>query len=353
MRAVELRGFGRPEDVLAIIDNAPEPTPHLGQILVRVVAASLNRIDGRRCEGYGRVVFRALGAGDVPLVLGRDCSGIVTAVGAGVRRFKPGDAVWAALDSLAAGTHADHAVVDVTDAALKPATLSHEAAAALPYVGLTAWAALVRRAGLTADTAFGRRVLVHGGAGGVGSFAVQLLKAWGAEVITTCGTKNVEFVRGLGADRVIDYKREDFSRTVRDCDVVLDVVGGRVQRQSLGVLKPGGCLVTIVTPALALTDRFGLAAGLPAAAGRFVADRLSGALMRGRRFEWAYFEPDGAALAEIGRLVEAGTIRPVIERVYPLDEIVAAYRHLDGGVGRGKIVVRVAPDEAGTQAAAA
>jgi len=346
MRAVELRGFGRPEDVLAVVDDAPEPVARPGQILVRVVAASLNRLDGRRREGYGRAVFRVLGASDSPLVLGRDLSGVVTAVGPGVRRFRVGDAVWAAPDSLGQGTHAAYIAVKAEEAAPKPASLGHEEAAALPYVALTVWAAFVRRAGLNAETAAGRRVLVHGGAGGIGSFAIQLLKAWGAEVITTCGTENLEFVRDLGADRAIDYKREDFAQVVRDCDVVLDVVGGTVQRQSLRVLRPGGVLVTTVTPALSLTDKYGLAAGLPAAAGRFVADRLSGAVMRGRRFEWVFFAPDGAALAEIGRLVDAGRIRPIVERVYPLDEVVAAHRHLDGGVRRGKLVLRIGPDEA-------
>ena len=344
VRAVHIDRYGSAPNALRVVDDAQPPRPGPGEVLVRVVAASINPIDCWRRRGYGRGLFEPLGAAVFPIVPGRDCAGVVEAVGPGARRFKPGDAVWSAPDPFRDGTHAEYVAICEDEVEPKPPDLSFEEAAALPYAALTAWQALVVQGGLDADTAPGRRVLVHAGAGGIGSFSIQLLKAWGAWVATTCSTRNLDLVTGLGADRAIDYTRQDFDRALSDMDLVLDTLGGAVQRRSLGVLKrhADAKLVTLVSPALPLTDRFGLAGGAAAAVAALTAARVSTRLRGGRQFRWAFFRADGDALAAIGRLVEAGRIRPVIDRVYPLDEVVAAHRHSEGRHARGKIVLRVA-----------
>ena len=342
MKAARIHRFGEPHDVL-VVEDVPVPRPGPGEVVIRIAAASLNPIDCWRRGGYGRRLFRSFGEASLPVILGRDCSGTVEAAGPGVRRFVPGQEVWSAPDPFQDGTHAEFIRAAEDDVEPKPPSLTHQEAASLPFVGLTVWAALVGKAGLGPETAQGRKVLVHAGSGGIGSFAIQLLKAWGAHVAATCSADNAALVESLGADEVIDYRTRDFSHVLSGFDVVLDPLGGETQRKSVRVLKrgPGACLVTLVTPALPLVDRFGLAAGGAAAVAALAAQKTGLRLFGGRRLHWAFFAPDGAALAEIGRLVEDGKIRPVIDRIYDLDQIAEAHAYSETRRARGKIVVRI------------
>ena len=312
-------------------------------MLIRVHAASVNPFDCQRRAGYGRTLLRAMGGAGLPLILGRDCAGTVAAIGAGVRRFAVGDAVWAAPDPLGQGTHAEYTLAREAETEPKPASLSFDEAAALPYAGLTAWTALVETAGFGPGNAAGRRVLVHGGSGGVGSVAIQILKAWGAEVATTCSSRNVALVRELGADRVIDYTKHDFARQIADVDLVLDTVGGETGRRSIRVLKrfAGARIVSVVTPALALPDRAGLLGGLGLAAGALARSKLAAGLIGGRGLDWAFVETDGDGLAALGALIESGQLRPVIDSVLPFEQLVAAYQRVESGKASGKVVLRM------------
>jgi NADPH:quinone reductase-like Zn-dependent oxidoreductase/uncharacterized protein YndB with AHSA1/START domain len=346
MRAMRLERFGAPAEALSLVEDAPLPTMSPDDVLVRVVASSVNPIDCRRRGGYGRRLFARRGA-RLPLVLGRDVSGVVECAGSAVRRFRPGEAVWGAVDGFRDGAWAEFVAVHQRELAAKPASLDYEQAAALPYVGVTTWSALVGRAGLTPGNAAGRRVLVHAGSGGVGSFAIQLLKAWGAWVATTCSTRNVELVTSLGADRVIDYTRQDFSRELRDLDLVFDTLGGEAEAPSLGVLaeRRGAAYVSVVHPLIAFTDRFGLLPGAAAAVGLLTSRKLAQRILHGRGYHWSVAAPDGRALAEIGQLVEAGKIRPVIDRTYPFEALPEAHTYSESNRARGKIIIRIAKND--------
>ncbi len=347
MRALRLERFGPAEEALRLVEDAPPPDLGRDDVLIRVVASSVNPIDCLRRNGYGRNLFARRGAA-LPLVLGRDVSGIVECVGGGVRRFRPGDAVWAACDNFRDGAWAELVAVRQADVAPKPPSLDHEQAAALPYVAVTTWGALAR-AGVGPDSARGLRVLVHAGSGGVGSFAIQLLAAWGAWVATTCSARNRELVEGLGADRVVDYGSEAFDRALGDLDLVLDTLGGELEERTLSTLaeRRGAAYVSLVHPMVRFTDRFGLLPGALAAGALLAGRKLAQRALHGRRYHWSVAAPDGRALAEVGRLVEAGRIRPVIDRVLPLERMAEAHRHSESGRTRGKIVIRVAPAEPG------
>ncbi len=346
MRAMRLERYGGPDEALRLVEDAPLPIMEPDDVLVRVIASSVNPIDCRRRGGYGRRLFERRGA-RLPLVLGRDVAGVVECVGSAVRRFRPGDAVWGAVDSFRDGAWAEFVAVGQRELAPKPANLDPEQAAALPYVGLTTWSALVGRAGLEPGNARGLRALVHAGSGGVGSFAIQLLKAWGAWVATTCSTANVERVASLGADQVIDYTKQDFARELADLDLVLDTLGHEAEAPSLALVARhrGGRYVSIVHPLIELTDRYGLLPGLAAAGGVLARRKLAQRLLHGRRYHWSVAAPDGRALAEIGHLVESGHIRPVIDRTYPLEALPAANTHSETGRTRGKLIIRVATND--------
>ena len=253
------------------------------------------------------------GAGEprpLPVIPGHEFSGEIAALGAGVRELGVGDLVYGLNDWYRDGAQADYCVALVADCAPKPASVDHVHAAATPISALTAWQGLVERAGLAA----GQRVLIHGAAGGVGTIAVQLARWRGARVTGTASAANLDFVRGLGADEVIDYRAERFEDVVRDVDVVFDTVGGETLERSWGVLKPGGRLVTVAASGERTTDE---------------------------RIRAAYFivEPSRTQLAEIARLVDGGALRPVVGAVFPLAEARQAYQHKPS---HGKVVLRVA-----------
>ncbi|MEU1144917.1 NADP-dependent oxidoreductase [Streptomyces sp. NPDC005863] len=311
MRAVSPRAWGAPENLVPVEVDRPEPG--LTEILVRVHAAGVNPVDWKtRAEGtFGTW-------GDTP-ILGYDVSGVVEEVGPGVTLYQPGDAVFGMPRfPEQTGGYAEFVAAPARRFAPKPAGLSHVEAAALPLAALTAWQGLVETAGLRA----GQRVLIHAAAGGVGHLAVQIAKAHGAYVIGTAREEKHAFLRGLGADEVIDYTRVDFTEAVRDVDIVLDGVGGAYGARSLEVIRPGGHLVTLPDPG-----------GLPDQ------DR---ARELGVHTGWTIVEPDRAGLLEIARLVDEGKLRVEIDTVLPLEEAAKAHARGEQGRTQGKIVLQVA-----------
>lgn len=311
--------------------DAPEPTPGPGEVLVAVHATSVNPIDCKIREGAFRAALRYR----LPRTLGMDLSGVVAGVGARVTRWKVGDAVVASPGPKTPGSYAELTVVRQAELGRKPANLTHAEAASLPLAFLTAWQALVVHARLQR----GEKVLVQAGAGGVGTLAIQLAKHLGAWVATTCSAPNRALVSGLGADRVIDYRSEDYTEVLRDLDVVLDALGLDEVRRARAVVRRGGRIVGISVGLPERVARYGKVWGL-VGTGLAIAQTVIGSRVRsGVRTRFFTRVPSGAQLDQMAELCEAGVIRPVVERVYGLDEIGAAHRHSDSGRARGKLVI--------------
>lgn len=295
-------------DVISL-EHRPMPQPGPDDVLVRIHAASVNPVDWKIRKGY----LKDMLPHQLPLTLGWDFAGEIAAVGTQVTGWQIGDAVFARPDIVRDGSYAEYIAVRASEIARKPASLNWQEAAAVPLVALTAWQSLFEMAQLQA----GERVLIHAGAGGVGNFAIQLAKVRGAHVITTTSTANVELVKSLGADEVIDYTKQDFS-TLRDLDVVFDTLGGDIQLKSLATLRRGGRIVTIASPVDAAL-----------------------AAQHGVTPFFCFVQPNGPQLAEIGQLADAGKLRVVIDSVFPLSEIRAAHARSETGRARGKIVIQV------------
>jgi NADPH:quinone reductase-like Zn-dependent oxidoreductase len=313
--------------------------PGPGELLINVRAASVNPVDCAIRRGYGKEVFRGkgqVGTEAFPIRLGRDAAGVVADIGDGVAGFSIGDAVYTAPTRAA---QADFIVADAAEVAHMPRSLDFIQAASLPFVAMTTWNALVGQVGVTSEAAPGMRILITRGAGGVGSFAIQLMKAWGAHVASTCSTHNVEFVRSLGADEVVDYTRSKVSESLRDYDVVLDGTFD-MEADLLRTLKThaGAAYITITSPKVRLADEFGLEEGLRRAE-QLLATRVAEQARLGRRYFWGFMRPDGAALAQVAALVTRGKIRPVIDRVLPLADVALAHEYCEAGLARGKIVL--------------
>lgn len=313
MRAIRQDQLGGTEVLQEV--EVPRPRPGISEILVRVHAASVNPTDWKH-RATGRFL------GEPPFVLGWDLSGVVEKVGLGVTLFKPGDEVFGMLPyPHGVGAHAEYVVGPARAFARKPESVDHVQAGAIPLAALTAWQALVDTARLTA----GDRVLIHAAAGGVGHLAVQIAKARGAYVIGTASAPKHDFVRGLGADEVIDYREVDFAEVVQGVDVVLDTIGGDYQLRSLRTLKPGGTMVSTVPVA---------AEGL-----------LEEAARLGVRAELILVEADHEGMRQIAELVEAGALRAHVAETFPLDQ--AARAHEAGETNRtaGKLVLVVSDGE--------
>lgn len=332
MKAILADAYGGPE--VMTVEDVPIPQVGPHGVLVRVRAVSVNPIDWKLRQGRFKVLRNYV----FPVIWGSDLSGEVVEVGNAVTLFRPGDEVYGFKDGNVAktfrGTYAEYVAVPEKSLAKKPANLTHEEAASVPAAALTAWQALVIKARLKP----GRRVLVHAGAGGVGVFAVQIAKAFQAYVAATAGAHNQQFLRELGADLAIDYEHERFGERVSGCDIVLDGVGPGVWRESLSVLKFGGRLLSLVTPVP--EDSKGRTGLLAIVAARLAAAKIDAAI-RGRRFAPIFLKPRGGDLEKIGALLEAGKVRPVIDRVFPLEQMGEAHRLSEGGHVRGKIVVKV------------
>jgi NADPH:quinone reductase-like Zn-dependent oxidoreductase len=274
----------------------------------------------------------------LPLVLGNDVAGVVVQVGAKVRRFKPGDEVYARPAQDRIGTFAEFIAMDEADVAMKPSHLSMEEAASIPLVALTAWQVLVERAGLQK----GQKVLIHAGSGGVGTMAIQLAKHLGAHVATTTSTANIALVKKLGADVVVDYKKEDFAKVLRDYDVVLNSLGKDTLEKSLAVLKPGGKLISISGPP---DPDFAREEGLNWMLRRVIS-LLSFGIRRKTKsrqigYSFLFMRANGEQLSEITSLIEAGIIRPVMDRVFPFESTNEAMAYVETGRAKGKVVIKV------------
>jgi NADPH:quinone reductase-like Zn-dependent oxidoreductase len=330
MKAFAVSAYQAPLERIEV----PEPRVGRSDVLVRVRAAGVNVLDEKiRLGDFRQILPHAF-----PLILGHDVAGTVIRVGADVRGLKPGDTVYGRPDDGRIGTFAERIAVNEADLAIAPVSVDIEAAASLPLVALTAWQALVERG----RPQPGQKVLIHGGAGGVGSIAIQLAKHLGATVATTAGSANAQFVRDLGADIVIDYRSEDFAQQLSGFDLVLDSVGGENLEKSLRILKPGGRAIGIAGPP---DPQFARDAGLNPLV-RLAIRGLSGKVRRRARklgvsYEFLFMHASGEQLRDITRLVDDGVLRPVVDRVLPFDQTAEALRLVAAGGSRGKTVVSV------------
>jgi len=332
VKAFVLDRYGR-KRVLALAD-VPAPALNEDDVLVQVHAAGVNVLDSKIRDGE----FKRILPYRTPLVLGHDVAGVVVQVGPRVRQFKLGDEVFARPDDFRIGAFAELVAVREGALALKPPGLTMEEAASVPLVALTAWQALVEKAGLQK----GQKVFIQAGSGGVGTVAIQLAKHLGAVVATTTSARNVALVQSLGADVVVDYEAQDFVDVLRDYDVVLNSQGDKVLEKSLRVLKPGGTLISISGPP---DPEFGREINAPAFV-RLVMLLLSAGIRRkaqrrGITYSFLFMKADGRQLREIARLYEAGVIRPVIDRVFPFTSTNEAMAYVEAGRARGKVVVKV------------
>uniref|UniRef100_A0A4W6C019 Reticulon 4 interacting protein 1 n=1 Tax=Lates calcarifer TaxID=8187 RepID=A0A4W6C019_LATCA len=282
---------------------------------------------------------------EFPLILGRDVSGVIMECGLDVKYFRERDEVWAAIPPWKQGSLAEFVVLSANEVSHKPKSLSHTEAAAIPYVANTAWSALVNTGGLNKDNCSKKRILILGGSGGVGTFAIQMLKAWGAHVTVTCSQNAERFVRELGADDVVDYTAgpvEEPLSALEKFDLILDNVGGDTERWALNLLKPwsGAKYVTLVTPFLQNTDRLGIADGMMQTAAT-VATKALKHLVKGVHYRWGFFAPSGPALDEVREMVDAGQIRAVVEETFSFSQVPEAFDKVEKGHARGKTVVQI------------
>ncbi len=312
----------------------PDSDVREDEVLVQVHAAGVNLLDSKIRSGAFKLIlpYRA------PFVLGHDVAGVVVRVGGRVKHFKPGDEVYARPADHRIGTFAELIAVQEQDVALKPKTLTMEEAASLPLVGFTAWQALVERGQLKR----GQKVFIQAGSGGVGTFAIQLAKHMGAAVATTTSTSNVELVRSLGADVVVDYKQEDFETKLSGYDLVLHSQDSKALGKSFRVLRTGGRLVSISGPP---DPEFAEEIGAPWLV-RLVTRLLSFGAKRkarslGTRFSFLFMKASGDQLQRIAALVDAGVVRPVLDKVFPFHLTNEALAYVETGRARGKVVIKV------------
>jgi NADPH:quinone reductase-like Zn-dependent oxidoreductase len=332
MKAFFINRYGK-SDVLTS-GELPEPTLRDDDVLVQIHAAGVNPADHKIRDGE----FKLLLPYKMPLILGTDLAGVVVRVGPRVRRFKAGDKVYARADDDRIGTFAELIAVKEDSLALKPANLSMEEAASIPLVALTAWQTLVVKGRLKK----GQKVLIHAGSGGVGTIAIQLAKHFGATIATTASAVNADMLKGLGADIVIDYKKDDFSTMLKGYDLVIDTQGGDTLKRSLRVLKPGGKLIGIAGPP---DPDFAKLRGMNSFV-RLVMWLLSygirnAARHSGTSYSFHFMTANGQQLAEITRLIEAGYIRPVVDRIFPFEETRQALDYVETGRTKGKVVIKV------------
>jgi NADPH:quinone reductase-like Zn-dependent oxidoreductase len=311
MKAIVVHEYGGPE--VLKYEDAPRPEPKEDQILVRVVAAGVNPVDGMIRSG----MFAKHEKAAFPMILGGDIAGVVENAGNKITKFKTGDPVFAYLSLKNGGGYSEYALATEREAAPKPKSLTYVEAAAVPIVALTAWQALVDTAKLSA----GQTVLIHGGSGGVGTFAIQIAKARGAKVIATASTANQDLLKELGADIAVDYTKQKFEDLAKDVDVVLDSVGKDTLARSYGVVKKGGFIVSIVARLdQAELDKHG----------------IHGATLS--------VDPNSEELAEIGKLIDEKKIKVIVSQTFPLSEAVKAQEQAATGHTRGKIVLKVAEE---------
>ena len=330
MKAFILDRYGSADRVRA--GDVQDPEPRKEDVLVEVHAAGVNQLDSKIRNGDFKLLLRYR----LPLILGHDVAGVVARVGSRVQRFKPGDEVYARPADGRIGAFAEFIAINQDDVAIKPKALTMEQAASIPLVGLTAWQALIERAHLKR----GQRVLIHAGSGGVGTFAIQLAKHAGATVATTTSTANVELVRSLGADIVIDYRKEDFADVLRDYDVVLNSLDKVTLEKSLRVLKPGGLLISISGPPdMAFARTIGASWPLTTVIRVLSHGIRTKARRRQATYSFLFMRANGEQLTAITSLVDEGVIHPVVDRVFPFASTREAMAYVEAGRAKGKVVV--------------
>jgi NADPH:quinone reductase-like Zn-dependent oxidoreductase len=331
MRAFVVDRYGKTGNDLRAAD-VPEPEVREHDVLVRIHAAGVNALDARIRDGEFKLIlpYRP------PFILGNDVAGVVVRVGAGVRKFAPGDEVYARPDKDRIGTFAEFIAISEDDVAHKPKQLTMAEAASVPLVGLTAWQALVE----IADLRQGQKVFVQAGSGGVGTFAIQLAKHLGATVATTTSASNIDLVKRLGADVVIDYRADDFETVLHDYDVVLNSQDNDTLAKSLRVLKPGGHVISISGPP---DPHFARELGKP-----WILRPVMGALSHRIRtaatrrqvdYSFLFMRADGDQLRAITALIEAGAVEPVMDRVFPFEATNEALAYVAKGRAKGKVVI--------------
>jgi NADPH:quinone reductase-like Zn-dependent oxidoreductase len=310
MKAIVIHEYGGPE--VLKYEDVPRPEPTDNQLLVRVIAAGVNPVDGMIRSGLFANEKRAF-----PMILGGDIAGVIEKVGSKIKKFKAGDPVFAYVSLDNSGGYAQYALVTQQEAAPKPKSLTYVEAAAVPIVGLTAWQALIDTAKLSA----GQTVLIHGGSGGVGSFAIQIAKARGAKVMATASTANQDFLKQLGADVTIDYTKQKFEDIAKDVDVVLDSIGKDTLARSYAVVKKGGIIVSLVArPKESELEKHG----------------VHGAALS--------VDPNSEELSEIGKLIDEKKVRVFVSQTFPLSEAMKAQEQVATGHTRGKIVLKIADE---------
>ena len=332
MRAFLLDGYGAIADHVRLADVA-DPVPRFDDVLIEIHAASLNPIDFKIVRGDLKRVSKYR----LPRTFGFDASGIVLSAGTRATRFKAGDAVYARAPRESIGTFAERIALAERFVALKPASLTHEQAASLPLVGLTTMQGF-GRVGARA----GQRILIHAGAGGIGTFAIQYAKHIGLHVATTTSSKNADFVKSLGADRVIAYDRENYLEQGSGYDIVYDTLGGAFTVDAFKLVKRGGAVISLSGPPdRDFARREG--AGLLVRVAVWLMSRkvYAASEAAGASYCWFFTEPNGDQLREIAGLVDAGAIRPVIDSEFAFDQLPAALAYLEKGHARGKVVLKV------------
>jgi NADPH:quinone reductase-like Zn-dependent oxidoreductase len=332
MKAFVVHRYGKKEALLAT--EVPEPEVREDDVLIEIHAAALNLLDAKLLNGEFKLILPYR----TPFVLGHDLAGVVIRVGPRVRQFQVGDEVYARADDFRIGTFAERIAVREDSVALKPANISMEEAASIPLVGLTAWQALVEKARLKK----GQKVFIQAGSGGVGTFAIQLARHLGAQVATTTSAGNAALVKSLGADVIIDYRKDAFEARLSGYDVVLHSQDGKTLAKSLGVLKPGGSLISISGPP---DPAFAEAIKAPWLVKQVVRAIGLGARRQARRLKVAYsflfMKASGGQLRQITPLIESGAIRPVIDKIFPFEATNEAMAYIESGRAKGKVVIKM------------
>jgi NADPH:quinone reductase-like Zn-dependent oxidoreductase len=332
MKAYTINRYGK-TDNLQLVEIAA-PLVKENEVLIEVHSTGINQLDAKIKAGE----FKLMMPYKFPLILGHDLAGIVTKVGSKVKKFKVGDAVFARPADYNIGTFAEYIAVNENDVALKPINISMEEAASIPLVALTVWQAFVQKANLKK----GQKVFIQAGSGGVGTIAIQLAKHLGATVATTTSTDNIDWVKGLGADLVINYKTQDFESILKDYDLVLNSQDAKTLEKSMNILKPKGKVISISGPPdVTFAKEIGLSWFL-----KIVFSLLSNkvrkqAKKRNIDYSFLFMKADGKQLSEIGKLIEADVIRPVVEKVFSFDEMNEALTYVASGRAKGKVVVKI------------
>ena len=332
MKAYTINRYSR-EDKLQLVE-LPEPVVKENDVLIEVHSASINQLDVKLKDGE----FKLLLPYKFPLILGHDVAGMVIKVGSKVNRYKVGDEVFARPADFRIGTFAEYIAIDEHDVALKPKNVSMEQAASIPLVALTVWQAFVEKANLKK----GQKVFIQAGSGGVGTIAIQLAKHLGATVATTTSADNFELVKSLGADIVIDYKTQDFETILKEYDLVLNSQDEKTLEKSLRLVKSGGKVISISGPPdMAFAKEIGLS-WLMKIAIFFLSRKVrSQAKKLGIDYSFLFMQANGKQLLEIGKLIEADVIRPVVDKVFPFEDINEAMSYVASGRAKGKVIVKV------------